>query len=434
MTSLLKNIIVRILELEASLVLKKYKPKIIAVTGSVGKTSTKDAIYTVLSPYLSVRKSEKSFNSEIGVPLTILGCQNGWHDPIIWFQNIMHGLELIFMKNSYPAYLVLEIGADRPGDIKRITSWLKPDVTVLTRIGPMPVHVEFFPSREDLIKEKGYLASALKKDGVLILNADDEDIIKFKQNSKNKLITFGLTNPADISASHERILYENIEGVPQVKGFGFKVNFLGNSVPLSLTNVLGFQHLYPVLAAVAVGTSQNLNMVQISQAMIEHIPPRGRMNLIEGINQSMIIDDTYNSSPVAMHEALDAFQKIENTGKKIAILGDMMELGKYSAQEHKTAGEHVAKFAQKLVTVGMRSELLAEGAYGAKMKKKDIKSFDTSKDAIEYVKKLIEKGDLVLVKGSQSTRMERIVEAIMAHPEDKEKLLVRQEAEWLKKV
>lgn len=429
---ILKNIIVYILELEAKYVIKRYKPKIIAVTGSVGKTSTKDAIYTILSPFFFVRKSEKSFNSEIGVPLTILGCQNGWNNPIIWIQNILKGLDLIFLKNTYPSCLILEVGADKPGDIKRISKWLAPDVSVITRIGQVPVHVEFFPTRQDLINEKAHLVRALKKDGVLILNADDEDVIKFNEYaSGQRIITFGITNPAEINASHERIIYEEINGINQPRGFGFKVNFSGNSVPLVLNNVLGLQHLYPVLAAVAVGSSQNLNMVEITQAMGDHVPPRGRMNIMEGINDSTIIDDTYNASPVALGEALEAFKKLEVSGRKIAVLGDMLELGKYSSEEHKMAGRISAAIADKLVAVGIRARLMKEGALEAKMHIRNISLFDTSTEAIDTVKKMIKKGDVVLVKGSQSVRMERIVAEIIAQQDKRVELLVRQEPEWL---
>src|SRR5690554_4531015 len=135
MKSFFKNIISRILIWESKMVLKKYKPAIIAVTKTIGKTSTKDSIFTVLSSSEYVRKSEKSFNSEIGVPLTILGCPNGWSDPFVWLRNILEGFELILLNSNYPKCLVLEVGADHPGDIQRIASWLKTDVVVITKIG-----------------------------------------------------------------------------------------------------------------------------------------------------------------------------------------------------------------------------------------------------------------------------------------------------------
>ena len=166
MKSFLKTIITSILTVEARLVLWKYKPKIVAVTGSVGKTSTKDAIYTILKHHGIVRKSQKSFNSEIGIPLTILNCDNGWSNPFIWSKNIIEGLLLLLLPNKYPEILVLEVGADRPGDIKKVSQWLKPDVVVFTAIGKTPVHVEYFSSTDELVSEKANLVRALKPDGV----------------------------------------------------------------------------------------------------------------------------------------------------------------------------------------------------------------------------------------------------------------------------
>src|SRR3989304_8554200 len=153
----LKQILISILKFEAKLILKKYKPKIVAITGSVGKTSTKDAVYASLSKFYYVRKSEKSFNSEIGLPLTILGVPNGWNDPIVWLQNIIEGLELIFTREKYPEWLVLEIGADKPGDIRNAASWIYADIVIIPKIGQTPGHIEFFKSLEKLIEEKASL-------------------------------------------------------------------------------------------------------------------------------------------------------------------------------------------------------------------------------------------------------------------------------------
>jgi len=207
MKSLLKKIIISILILEARLVLKKYKPRIIAVTGNVGKTSTKDAIYTVISKVHYVRKSEKSFNSEIGIPLTILGGRNGWNNMFIWIQNIFEGLALIFLKNHYPKCLVLEVGADRPGLMKEITSWLKPDVVVVTKIGAVPVHVEIFKTVEKLIQEKAVLVEALKNDGLLIMYADDENSMSLKSKFAGRVMTYGFSEKSTLMASNEKILY-----------------------------------------------------------------------------------------------------------------------------------------------------------------------------------------------------------------------------------
>jgi UDP-N-acetylmuramyl pentapeptide synthase len=158
----------------------------------------------------------------------------------------------------------------------------------------------------------------------------------------------------------------------------------------------------------------------------------GRMKLIDGINNSTIIDDSYNSSPVALYEALNVLDAVNAPGKKIAVLGDMMELGSFAADEHKKAGEKVAAIADMLVTVCVRARYFAEGARKGGMEKKNILQFDDSQIAGQKLAGKLGHGDIVLVKGSQSVRMERVVEEIMEHPEEKKELLVRQEKEWQK--
>ena len=157
MKNILKRIIYFILQNESRLVLWKYKPKIIVITGSVGKTSTKDAVYAVFSKISYVRKSEKSYNSEIGLPLTILGCSSGWNNPVAWLKNIFKGFWLFLYPHKYPKWLILEVGIGRAGDMKKTALWLKTDIVVITAIGETPVHIEFFNSRKHLISEKSAL-------------------------------------------------------------------------------------------------------------------------------------------------------------------------------------------------------------------------------------------------------------------------------------
>ncbi len=432
MKTFLKKIIIAIITWQAKQILRKYKPRVVAVTGSVGKTSTKDAIYSVLKTSFKVRKSDKSFNSEIGIPLTILGCPNGWSNFGIWSQNLIKGFSLILFKKSYPAWLVLEVGADRPGDIRSVAKWLHPDVVVITKFSKVPVHVEFFSSPEAVMEEKKSLAWALKPNGVLILNHDDEDVLVTAEKSKAQTITYGLSEQANIIASNYSIMYET-KGNKFPTGIAFKVDYEGSSVPIVVKHSLGRTHLYPLLAAVAVAVSEGLNLVTISSALNEHVVPPGRMNLIEGNKESMIIDDTYNSSPVALQEALATFKEIKKNRYKIAVLGDMLEIGKYTVEEHHKAGEKVAKIADLLVTVGLRSRQIAQGALDGGMSEKNIFQFEASLEAGRFIETILEPGDILLVKGSQGARMEKIVEEIMAHPEDKEKLLVRQDREWQKR-
>ena len=418
MKSILKKIIIKILLFESRIILKKYKPKIVTITGNVGKTSTKDAIFSILSSTHHVRKSEKSYNSEIGLPLTIIGCENAWNDPFLWLRNIFHGLELIIFKSNYPKCLVLEVGADHPGDIKSIAKWLRSDIVVMTKIGDVPVHVEFFSSPEELFREKSYLIDSLKEDGTLVLLADDKKVIGLLKNIKQKCITFGITEMATITASDIAVLYDD-HHLPS--GMGFRLNYAGNSIPIKIEGILGSTHIYPLLAGVAVGMVRGVSLLKIIESFSNHKPPRGRMNILAGINGSMIIDDSYNSSPDALHEGLYTLANLQVSGKRIAVLGDMLELGSFSAEEHKRAGIQALQSCDVLITVGPRARLMSE---------KSIQ-FDSSLEAGEYVKGIIGQGDVVFIKGSQSIHMERVVLEVMAEPHRAGELLVRQEKEWL---
>jgi len=449
MKSFFKKIIVSILTLEARAVLRKYKPKIVAITGSVGKTSTKDAVYAILSSHFYTRKSYKSFNSEIGVPLTILGLPNGWNNPILWLRNIFRGFLLCIPSTSYrllttnyPDWLVLEVGADRPGDIENLSKWLKPDAAIVTRFGKVPVHVEFFPSQQEVIREKSFLVQALKDGGTLFLNNDDEDVRAMEKIKRtSSVVSWGIESEVDFQASNFEFAYEEKDDKEVPSGIMFRVNYKGNSVPITVSGTLGRQQVYPVLAALAFGGSMGFNMVEMSEIMAGHKTAPGRMRLLQGVKHTTIIDDTYNSSPVALKEALRALKEIELKNKpraklkakKIAVLGDMLELGKYSGEEHQKAGAEAKESCDILVTVGVRARNIALGAMSNGMDEKNIFQFDTSTEASKPVEDLLKEGDIVLVKGSQGVRMEKIVEEIMAYPEQKEELLVRQEAEWQRK-
>jgi len=429
MKEILKKSVAKILELEARAILKKYKPKIIAVTGNVGKTSTKDAIYTIISKSFYTRKSEKSFNSDIGVPLTILGCNNAWNNPLKWLQNIWQGFSYIIFKKPYPEWLILEVGADRPGDIKKISKWLKPDVVVVTKFSKIPVHIEYFKSKEEVVAEKGCLVDALKHDGVLILNSDDEDAFNFKNKTSNKTITYGMMGGAEIKATNYSIYYSEESGEPF--GVHFKVEYAGNCLPVKIIGTLGMNNIYSCLGALAVGINLGLNLVEATENLSRYIPSKARMNILKGIKRSIIIDDTYNSSPVALNSALETLKNLKTKYRKIAVLGDMMELGKHTREAHSEAGVLAATACDLLVTVGLRSRALAESAIDTGLDEDGVLQFDNSVEAGKYIKEIIKEGDIVLVKGSQSTRMEKVVYEIMAEPARASELLVRQEEEWL---
>jgi len=433
MRTTVKKTLAYVLKTESQLVLWKYKPKIIAITGSVGKTSTKDAVYAVISGLSYVRKSDKSFNSELGLPLTVLGCPNGWNNPLTWILNILKGLWLFIWPHKYPKWLVLEVGIGKPGDMSRTALWLKTDVVIVTAIGETPAHIEFFDSHKHLVEEKSKLIKTLKKDGILILNNDDSAVLEMKEKTKNRVITFGFKEDSDIKGSGDSIFYTD-SGVPD--GLIFRIDEEGNSFPVVIEGVFGRNHVYASLGALALSSGLKLNMIEAINKLKNYNVPPGRMRLLKGINDSLIIDDTYNSSPFACESALKTLAEVKNIGRKIAVLGDMLELGKHTEEAHKNVGivaRTVLATDGILAVVGPRAKKIKEGAIEAGMNDMNTYEFLDSKEAGEFLKTLVQKDDLILIKGSQGMRMERAVEFILQDKKDKKNLLVRQDEEWKKK-
>ncbi len=433
MRALFKKLIVALLTWEARMVLRIYKPKIVAVTGSVGKTSTKDAIYSVLAQHVFVRKSEKSFNSEVGIPLTIIGRPNAWNNPLRWIENLFDGLMLIVWRGKYPEWLVLEVGADRPGDISSVAKWLPASVVVMTRLPDVPVHVEFFDSPADVIREKASLLTALIPDGVFIANADDPQVMGLRDSAPGQSVTYGFSLGSDVMGSDIELLSESANSLPV--GVQMKVSLEGSAenTTIRALGCLGTQALVPILAAVAVGKALGYPLSSMQEALAGHKPPPGRMRILPGLKETLIIDDTYNASPVATSAALDALSLLGSAKRRIAVLADMMELGRYSVAEHREVGKEAAEVADVLVTVGFRARDIAEGALNEGMPESTIFQFEDAAAAGKFLEERMEKGDAILIKGSQSMRMERAVEEVMAEPERASELLVRQDAEWRKR-
>lgn len=433
MREILKQIVVFVLTAEARLILKKYKPKIVAVTGSVGKTSTKDAIAKVLEKKFNVRKSKKSYNSELGVPLTVIGAESGWNSAYKWLAAFWTGLRTIIGKEKYPEILILEIGADRPGDIKRIRTWVRPDVAVLTALAEIPVHVEFFSAPEEVFAEKAELIKGLRDSAAVILNFDDARIMEMPEKTEGKVLTYGLSEGADFEARDYEIFFrrENHDSIPE--GIEFKVRNNKEELPVKIMNAFGSHHVYPALAAIAVGSMFGIGLEEAIEMISVYSPPPGRLKLIRGIRGTLILDDSYNSSPKALEAALRTLEEIKPAGKdgrKIAVLGDMLELGKHTITAHRALGSLASDVSDILCTVGVRAKFFMEGAIKAGFKKRSIYTFETSERAAAELEKIIKPGDLLLIKGSQGMRMEKIVERLMAEPEKKKEFLCRQDEEW----
>lgn len=428
----MKKIIQKKLKILAKLILVKYKPQVVGITGSVGKTSTKEAIYAVLRSKYRARRSLKNYNNELGVPLTIIGAEAPGRSMWKWTKILFKGLGLIiFKKKDYPRMLILEMGVDKPGDMEYLTDILTCNIGVVTAIGAS--HLQFFKSTKKTQKEKGVLIEKLDPKGWTILNYDDEKTKELVDKSYTKTLGFGFQDSADIKAQNIFFSFEDEEGRGSLQGISFKINYQGSVVPVRLPDVLGYSAIYSALAAAAVGVALDMNLVEISKALVDFRPPPGRMKLIEGVKHTMIIDDTYNSSPQACYIALDFLDKVPlvEGARKFAVLGDMLELGRYTEEAHREVGARVADSSvDRLVVVGERARDIAAGARKAGMKKENIFHFSHNQEAGKFLEERLEEGDLVLAKGSQGSRMEKIVKEIMADPLQAKELLVRQGEGW----
>ncbi len=427
--SFLQTIVEKVLKMLARFTIWRYQPVVIGITGSMGKTSTREAIYYVLKNNFGVRRSIKNYNHKLGLPLSILGLESGGKSLPGWIWIFFKSFFSLFLsRKKYPEVLILEIGIEQPGDMSYLASIAKPHIGVVTGIGEIPVHVEFFNSPEALAREKSQLIKILGKKDFAVLNNDDSLVAEMRNKTKARVLTFGLEESADVMA--EKIGFNYSFNDRELLGISFKISRQGNTVPFRLKGTLGSHQLYPVLAAIAVGEILELNLVQMADAILDFRAPAGRMRLLSGIKNSFVIDDTYNASPTATQKAVETLKNIPVSGKKIAVLGDMLELGVYTEKAHRKIGRLAFEAADIFVAVGQRMKFAYEEARQVGFAKENSYWFSDANEAKKKVEELVDPDDLILVKGSQGMRMERIVLEIMAEPDKADELLVRQDAKW----
>lgn len=424
----------KILKFFAVRILKKFRPRIVGVTGSVGKTSTKEAIFAVLSSKFRARKNEKNYNNEIGLPLTVLGLESGGGSFWKWVVVLLKaaGVAIFSRREKYPEILVLEMGADRPGDIKYLANLLKPEVGVVTAVGIS--HLEFFRDKKNIAREKSQLVKSLKREKTAVLNWDDEEVRAMADELKARKISYGFSAEADVRASDIFFGYEKMKDlrggdISKIKGVSFKLSYEGTTLPVRLMKSVGRPQIYAVLAAAAVGIQFDMNLVEIADALKNFQAPTGRLNLIDGVKNTVIIEDSYNSAPQSALAALEVLEKI-SARRKIAALGDMLELGEETEKGHREVGRRAAEVVDILFAVGERAKFIADSAEKAGLDKKFIRCYNDFSEAKIPIQNMLQEGDVILIKGSQGARMERISKEIMRHPEEAEKLLPRQTAEW----
>ncbi len=405
----------KILGFLSKAVIRKYKPLVIGITGSVGKTSTKEAVFAVLKDKFRARANNASFNNEIGFPMAILGLKKPGR--MIWILNLIKSFWLLVLKDkNFPEILILEMGADKPGDISYLINIARPKIGIVTAIGELPVHLEFYSGPKEVAEEKSKLVKALPPDGLAVLNFDDEAVFEMKNGSLAETMTFGFNEGARIRATDIGYFVGSDSGVSA--GIAFKTNFEKSVVPFRLSNALGKHQIYAALAAIAVGLHFEMNLVEIYQALEKMEFPKQRMKLLRGKKDSWIIDDSYNAAPLSTHAALDTLKDfgdkiISKTGKgrKIAVLGDMRELGVFTEKAHRLIGNLAGERAEFVFTVGPAAKFIADSAFN-QLPKENIISFDLSVEAGEHLKDFVQEGDIVLVKGSRAMEMERVVEVL----------------------
>lgn len=409
----MKKIIIKILAFFSKLIIKKYRPQIIGITGSVGKTSTKEVLSFILSDKFKVRASIKNYNNEFGLPLSIIGLESPGKNFWGWINVFWQAKKLLLFKDrNYPEILILEMGVDREGDMDYLLSIVKPNIGILTNISHS--HLEHFGSLEKIKNEKSKLVKNLKKDGLAILNFDNKYLKDLVREIKSKSLTYGLDEKSDFWAKDISLSLPGDLSSNDLFGLNFKLFYQGSILPIFLPKVISYPMVYSVLASLAVSSYFNLNLLD-TVTRLKDIPViSGRMEFLLGIKNSVIIDDTYNASPESTFNALRTMKEIEkNNKRKIFILGDMLELGDYSKEGHFLVGKKIKDTGiDLLITVGDKSLETARGAISVGFSKNKIFSFNNVNDAFYFVDKNLLEGDIILVKASRGMKLDDLVNRI----------------------
>ena len=355
---------------------KRLDLRVIAITGSVGKTTTKEVTTTVLKQRYRTLKNLGNLNNEIGLPMTIWRLSSGHQRA------------------------VLEMGFYVPGEIELLCELAQPVVGVLTTIGT--VHAERAGSQDEIARGKSELVQALPAgpEGVAILNYDDERVRAMADLTQARIFYYGLSPNADLWA-------DEVEGLG-LDGIKLRLNYQGESIYLKVP-LIGRHSVHTVLRAAAVGLIEGMTWEEIGRGLrSEHT--QLRLVAVRSSSGALILDDTYNASPKSMLADLNLLEEMD--GRKIAVLGDMLELGRYEHQGHMKVGIRAAEVADVLVTVGERANIIARAAAENRLKQERIHSFAESTDVIPFLNEFLQENDVVLVKGSRGMRMDKIVSAL----------------------
>jgi UDP-N-acetylmuramyl pentapeptide synthase len=416
-----KQAVLRLLTRLAKIRLKRLGLFVIGVTGSVGKTSTKEAIFNLLHKHYQVIRSDKSYNTEFGLPLAILEQNSGFSSPLKWIQTILGAVYKAFFGGRHLQMLVLEMGVDKPGDMDALLKIVRPHISIMTNIRAVHLDKGQFKDLDDIFLEKKKIVEALPEKGVAVLNADDPYISTLRGKLNCKVLWYGRADFADLRSFGLKTSLEEV---------AFKIAFEDQETVFRFPYPGEFQD-YILLPAFAVGLILGMTLKEITEFLHDFRLPPGRMNPIKGIHDSLILDSSYNASPEAVKYALNVLGMAQ--GRRIAVLGDMNELGVYSDAKHREIGAIVVNKTDMLVTVGNFSRLISEEAVSKGFPADAVMHFNDAYSAASALKGKISAGDTILVKGSQNKiRLERLVKELMLDKSKAAALLVRQSREWEK--
>ena len=373
-------------KLASYLVRQRPGLRIVAVTGSYGKTTTKEAIAGVLAERFAVCSALGTENNEIGIPRTVARCRPD--DEV----------------------LVLEMGAQWRGEIAGYCRKIRPHVGVVTAVGP--VHLELFGSLDRVQHAKAELVQALPARGTAVLNGDDPRVRQMSAKTGSRVITYGIEGMTDITA-------QNVNTLPD--GWTqFDVS-TGSENGLMKTRVLGQAGVYAALAATAVGREFGLTLDEIAKGLAKVSPAPGRLQVRNGRKGSVLLDDAYNANRVSATLALESLAQLGGQGKRIVVFGDMLELGEFTAEEHRLLGEAAARYADRLITIGDDSAETAAGARAAGMDPALITEIAANHDEDDVLEAALDSAesllaseaklhDVVLIKGSHGMGLYRLAE------------------------
>jgi UDP-N-acetylmuramoyl-tripeptide--D-alanyl-D-alanine ligase len=357
----------------------RFRTPVIALTGSNGKTTTKEMISACLETKFPVLKTEGNLNNLIGLPLTLLNL------------------------TEKERVVVLEMGMNVPGEVRRLTEISEPDVGLITNV--QIAHLEGMESLERVKKEKGELFRRMRRDGTILVNQNDPYVSDLADEFPGHKITFGVERSADVMAKEVRL--------KGVEGTSFKLILEGEETEIALP-LLGDHFVSNALAAIAAASLFGIELEKVKEVLEHFHPFRMRMEVIPLGGGKTLIDDTYNANPRSMDLALETLAKLKGKGRAIAVLGDMLELGHFSEEAHRQLGEKVEGLSIDLLfTLGEKAPLIVESAIRHGFESKRANVVKNHSEAITLLKEVIREGDWILVKGSRGMAMEKVVEGLI---------------------